>query len=257
MSDLGMAAEPGQPQAATVVTSAVSLPLATLVRGAEQLAAGAKRRIEDSPVARGRHLRQLAREPLPVLWDVHPSARNASQRELGLESVAVEQIRGTAVDGAQRAGDFKPPPALRGSNWRGRWNRIRTAVNQLVALPPVDLLKTGDEYWVVDGHNRVAAALAAGQVAVDASVVELLLPGGPRPEPVSGRIGSYIAEGMRDVRAAGEGRLSRTASPAIDLDTTEAMRRDAALAAFGDPDPASTTQQRESGATTGEDGDPA
>jgi hypothetical protein len=42
------------------------------------------------------------------------------------------------------------------------------------ALPPVQLYKLGDRYYVVDGHHRVAAALSLGQLEIDAVVTEYL-----------------------------------------------------------------------------------
>lgn len=210
--------------AAGTVAQAVTQTTASIVRGAGELAAGAARRFEERPGARSRRLQRAAREPLPVLWHEHPEAINAPRRDLGLLQVPLEQIRGTAVEGAQRGGDFRPIPSLRGANWEGRWQRIRNAVNNMVALPPVDLLSTGDEYWVVDGHNRVAAAKLLGQMALDASVMEVLLPGVPRATPPSS-LGSYLMDDMREVRAAGEGRHSRTAGVTLDLEGSEAIRR--------------------------------
>jgi ParB-like chromosome segregation protein Spo0J len=40
-------------------------------------------------------------------------------------------------------------------------------------LPPVQLLRAGGDYWVVDGHNRVALAREGGQLWIDADVTEL------------------------------------------------------------------------------------
>jgi hypothetical protein len=212
---------------ASLVRGAGSLAVGAgnLAVGAGSLAVGAARRFEDRPAARARQAGRTSRDPLPVLWEVHPGARNAPRRDLGLLTVPLEQIRGTAVEGAQRAGDFKPIPRLRGTNWQSRWHRIKSAINRLEALPPVDLLKAGDEYWVEDGHNRVAAALELDQVALDASVLELLLPGLPR-EDVPTDAGRYLVEAMRELRAAGEGRRSSTAAPSLDLEATEALRRD-------------------------------
>ncbi|MDQ3870709.1 MAG: hypothetical protein M3301_03720, partial [Chloroflexota bacterium] len=136
---------------------------------------------------------------------------------LGVQTVPLDSIRGTAVAGpVQRRGDFLPLPKLRGRNWEARWQRIRRAVERLEYLPPVDLIKYGDDYWVVDGHNRVAAALQAGAVAIDASVIELRRPGAGR----SAKVGSLapLAQQGRDLRAAGEGRLSRTALPRDELE---------------------------------------
>jgi hypothetical protein len=210
---------------AGAVADHVGAPLASILRGAEQLASGAARRLEDRPGARARRLRRQAREPLPVLWQEHPEALNAARRDLGLVQVPVDLIRGTAVEGAQRGGDFRPIPRLRGSNWEGRWRRIKNGMNRMESLPPVDLLRTGDDYWVLDGHNRVAAAKYLGQDALDASVVELRLPGAPRSDSTTEGVGQYLADDMREVRAAGEGRHSRTSGPTIDLEETELLRR--------------------------------
>jgi hypothetical protein len=211
-------------KAVTHTTVTIFRGAGSLAVGAGSLAVGAARRFEDRPAARARQAGRTSRDPLPLLWEVHPAANNAARRDLGLLTVPLEQIRGTAVEGAQRGGDFKPIPRLRGTNWQGRWHRIKSAINRLEPLPPVDLLKAGDEYWVLDGHNRVAAALELDQVALDASVLELLLPGLPR-EDAPTDAGMYLVDAMREVRAAGEGRRSRTAAPSLDLEDTEALRR--------------------------------
>jgi hypothetical protein len=124
---------------------------------------------------RQRRLGRLNKTPLANLHVLHPEVRNASPRELGMRFVRIEEIAGTAVAGIdQRGGDFLPLEPFRGPNWRGRWQRISHAVDRLESLPPVDLVKFAGEYWVVDGHNRVAAVLYTNGVGVDAMVTELL-----------------------------------------------------------------------------------
>ena len=44
------------------------------------------------------------------------------------------------------------------------------------ALPAIEVYALGEEYYVVDGHHRVAAARALGQLYLDALVHEFLLP---------------------------------------------------------------------------------
>jgi hypothetical protein len=196
-------------------------------------ASGANRIIGERPGARVRHVREMGHEDLVNLWDVHPEARRASIRELGLQSVLVSQITGTAVEGApQRGGDFLPLKGRRSDDWRGRWQRILEANERLEVLPPIELIKFGDGYWVVDGHNRVAAALYNGQVELDAVVEELRLPGmsNDRSEPAPSM--APVLEGSLDLRAAGTGRLSRTASRPDDLQGVQrAHERDAEMAA--------------------------
>jgi hypothetical protein len=121
---------------------------------------------------------RAGREPLPNLFDLHPETAASPRRELGVLTIPVDEIRGTAVEGpVQRGADFKPLPVLRGSNWRGRWQRLQAAQQRLAVLPPIDVLQTDEGYWVVDGHNRVALALEVGQDDIDASVTRVRLPG--------------------------------------------------------------------------------
>ena len=193
-------------------------------RSVEGIASGARRMIGERGGARVRRVRRMAREPLVNLWDVHPEAHRASIRELGFQGVPVERIKGTAVEGApQRGGDFLPLRDRRSDDWRSRWQRLLRAVDELVALPPIELIKFGDDYWVVDGHNRVAAALYAGQDEIDSVVQELRLAGMPaeRPALIAG-----VLEGSMDLRDAGAGRLTRTVSRPVDRLPMQSSDRD-------------------------------
>jgi hypothetical protein len=159
--------------------------------------------------ARARRLRRLNRRPLPNLYDIRPETRTAPKRELGVTTIPVSAVRGTAVEGPpQRGGDFLPLPALKSANWQNRWQRLREAQRRLVVLPPIDVLQTPEGYWVTDGHNRVAAALYGGQDEIDASVTHVHVPGNVEPEVAAGSLESVLAD-SRQVRAAGQGRLTR------------------------------------------------
>jgi hypothetical protein len=172
----------------------------------------ATRQILESQAARNRRLKALAREPLPNLFDLHPDARLAPVRDLGLQTILVDQIRGTAVDGpAQRGSDFLPLPPFRSANWRARWERIRAAQQGLSILPPIDVLETADGSWVVDGHNRVAAALYAGQPDIDAVVKHVRLSGEEWADPVQGSMAAILADNV-ELRAAAAGQLTPGAS---------------------------------------------
>jgi hypothetical protein len=208
-SGLAEAASTLAGSAAAPVAGAASSVARPILHEVDELRMEARRRLDDRPGARIRRVRRMGARPLPNLYDLYPEVRRASMRELGVQTVAIEEICGTAVEGpVQRGGDFLPTRERRGSDWLARWERIRRANEKLAILPPVDLVKVADCYWVVDGHNRVAAALYNGQIAIDAVVVELRLPGvAATSEPT--RIAEYL-QSTRDIRAAGEGRLSRT-----------------------------------------------
>jgi hypothetical protein len=175
----------------------------------------------------GRRLKRQAREPLLNLYEAFPEARLAAPRELGLRFVPVEEIAGTAVAGvAQRGGDFLPLKPFRGENWAARWQRICVATDRLQPLPPVDLIKFGGEYWVVDGHNRVAATLYAKGVGLDAMVTEMVPLDGKTSERPSS-LASYLGQGI-ELRAAASGHrpamgTRQTDQAAIEItDTDEA-----------------------------------
>jgi hypothetical protein len=51
--------------------------------------------------------------------------------------------------------------------------RIDTAYYQDVSLPPVNLVKIGENYFVEDGNHRISVARMRGQQFIDAFVTEL------------------------------------------------------------------------------------
>lgn len=194
--------------AASVAADSMGSVARPIIHEVEGLATGARRRLDERGRARKRSAsRGDPSEPLKLLYDVHPEARRAAPREIGLKIVPIESILGTAVEGpAQRGSDFLPLKPRRGADWRGRFQRIQKALERLDTLPPVDLLRFGDGYWIMDGHNRVGAGLLLGQVAVDASVTDLRMPG---TTATASRIAPYL-EGSGDLRAAGTGRRRPT-----------------------------------------------
>jgi hypothetical protein len=92
-----------------------------------------------------------------------------------LRAVLIECIRGTASasNATSRRHDFLPLNHREPADWQHRWSRLLSATRDQAILPPVVLLKTGGDYWVVDGHNRVALAMESGQRWIDADVTEL------------------------------------------------------------------------------------
>jgi len=143
------------------------------------------RSIVERPGMRVRRIRRLGRTPLPYLNDIHPDVYHARPVQVGLSTIPVDEIAGTAVGGGdQRGGDFLPLKRFRGRNWATRWQRLRRAQDGLAILPPIEVVKHGDRYWVVDGHNRVGLALYSGQPEIDATITELVAPGERRTEPI-------------------------------------------------------------------------
>lgn len=215
--------------AASVAADSMGSVARPLIHEVEEFASGAKRRLDERGRARKRNsLRGDPSEPLKLIYDVHPEARRGAPREVGLKIVPIESILGTAVEGpAQRGSDFLPLKPRRGADWEARFRRIQAALERMDTLPPVDLLKFGEGYWILDGHNRVGAGLKLGQVAVDANVTELRMPG---TRGTASRIAPYL-EGSGDLRAAGTGRRRATS---VGRESVEPSRLAAERRAFHD-----------------------
>jgi hypothetical protein len=178
--------------------TAVGAAAATVVGAARD---STTRRFEELPGARVRRVRRQAREPLKLLYEEHPDARSRTPRELGVRTIDVADIAGTAVGGArQRGGDFLPLKPFRSMNWQARWQRLNRAAQTMATLPPIDVLLYDDRYWVIDGHNRVAQALYSGQASIDADVTELVAPGRQRSDPPES-FASFVDD-SRELRAA-------------------------------------------------------
>jgi hypothetical protein len=153
--------------------------------------------------------RPFRRGPLPSLYDVHPGAGRATRHARGLRVIPLAAIVGTARHPTQNTADFRPLLQLRGKNWESRWRRISAATRRLEILPPIEVFQVGGAYWVIDGHNRVAAALRNGADSIDAAVTELRLPGeaGHAHGPSSA---ATSFTGSDELRQAAAGRQSRT-----------------------------------------------
>ncbi len=86
----------------------------------------------------------------------------------GMQEVPVRQIIGS-VD---RFRDFDRAFLPRHARSAGRWQNVDRAYHQDVRLPPVQLYKVGDVYFVKDGNHRVSVAREHGVEFIDAEVIE-------------------------------------------------------------------------------------
>jgi hypothetical protein len=111
------------------------------------------------------------------LEEVRARLNVRGQRYLGLKPVPLNNIIGSEG----RYEDFDRHFLPRSDTLKHRWSRIDRAMQEAVHLPPVDLYKIGDVYFVRDGNHRVSVARQMGADFIDANVVELLvdIPLGP------------------------------------------------------------------------------
>ncbi|NPV75087.1 MAG: hypothetical protein HPY59_01805 [Anaerolineae bacterium] len=94
------------------------------------------------------------------------------QRYIGLRQIPLDQIIGSVG----RYRDFDRAFLPRHAYTSGRWINIDRAHLQDIILPPIEVYKIGDAYFVKDGNHRVSVARERGQVEIDAYVIELDVP---------------------------------------------------------------------------------
>ncbi len=94
------------------------------------------------------------------------------QRDIGLQTVPLDKIVGSV--GRYRDFDRAFLPTQRQTT--ERWVNIRRAHYRAVSLPPVELYKIGEVYFVKDGNHRISVARERKQVDIDAYVTEIDVP---------------------------------------------------------------------------------
>jgi hypothetical protein len=93
-----------------------------------------------------------------------------SERRIGLQVVPLEAIVGTVDRGRDFDRRFRPTSG----RVRSRWEHIAVATRRGESMPPIDLAKVGEIYFVRDGHHRVSVARAFGRADIDAYVTEVV-----------------------------------------------------------------------------------
>lgn len=99
-----------------------------------------------------------------------------NQRHLGQREVPIAAIVGTVG----RSG-LRDTRRLKHLARTPRYRAIRAALGEGAIMPPVDLYLLAGNYYILDGHHRVAVARELGALEIDATVVEFL----PRAEPAA------------------------------------------------------------------------
>lgn len=132
----------------------VQLQLVALYRRAR--AQGWRRTLWSQLAHRSNSLRQLPAQP-----------PGEPAREPKVRAVPLARIVGSE----DRTRDFDRGFAPLQEHTRTRWLNVATAWALGQALPAVELIQIGDDYYVRDGHHRISVASAFGQSAIDAQVL--------------------------------------------------------------------------------------
>ncbi|NWF69393.1 MAG: ParB N-terminal domain-containing protein [Chloroflexi bacterium] len=107
-----------------------------------------------------------AKRQLNTLADM--KERVLDQHYIGVQTVALKAIRGSENRTREFDREFNPLADF----VEQRWVSVASAQLKGVKLPPVELIKVGDSYYVRDGHHRISVAQARGQYDIEAIVVE-------------------------------------------------------------------------------------
>ncbi len=115
-------------------------------------------------------LNRLSRQPVQLC--AFSDARKAMNPSvLGprtLQEIPLRRIVGSVG----RARDYTPSFLPRRAGDEARWVRVRQAV-ETSGLPPLELYRLGDDYFVQDGHHRVSVLRSLGVKTAEAYVIEV------------------------------------------------------------------------------------
>lgn len=101
--------------------------------------------------------------------DIKTRLRLREESYKGLQDVPLERIVGSVG----RYRDFTSSFLPRGSTSQDRWSRVYAQVHAMEGVPPVELYKVDDVYFVRDGNHRVSVARQLDQKTIQAHVTEL------------------------------------------------------------------------------------
>ena len=97
---------------------------------------------------------------------VASSSTIRARHATGLQIVPIRQILGSEGRGELFDAGFHPVR----THTELRWRHVARAGLAGITLPPVELIRIGDAYFVRDGHHRISVARAFGQKDIDAVV---------------------------------------------------------------------------------------
>lgn len=105
---------------------------------------------------------------LVPLHEITRRLRPEGESYRGMQEVPTNQIVGSM----DRWTDFDRTFLPKGRHTKSRWRRVDEAYYADIRLPPIQLYKVGDIYFVKDGNHRVSVARERGVEFIDAEVIE-------------------------------------------------------------------------------------
>jgi hypothetical protein len=114
------------------------------------------------------------------------AAGREGQAAAGEREIPLDRVIGSA-SGKAKLTEFDPGFLPLSPRMRDRWMRVYTTMTEGGDMPPIDVYKVGDNYYVSDGHHRVSVARSLGRQTIPARVTEVRTraPIGPDVDPAA------------------------------------------------------------------------
>lgn len=120
-------------------------------------------------------------------------------RDRGLHDIPITKIVGSVGKGHAFTRSLWPKHARQ----KERWKRVYTLVRGVQGLPPIDVYKVGDVYFVIDGHHRLSVARQLDVSRIEAHVIEFVSPIPLSVDNVDALVAPARRRSGRDVPQAG------------------------------------------------------
>ncbi len=101
--------------------------------------------------------------------DVCHHVKAADAVKQGVQEIPLDAIVGSVGRYKDFTRDFLP----KHDSDIERWARVRTAVMDMAGMPPIDVYKVGEVYFVIDGNHRVSVAREMGAKTITAHITEV------------------------------------------------------------------------------------
>lgn len=101
--------------------------------------------------------------------DVRKKLKVTGEAERGLHEIPVDAIVGSVG----RYKDFTRTFLPKQDSTEERWARVKSVMTGMVGLPPIEVYKVGDAYFVRDGNHRVSIARQMNVPTIPAYVTEV------------------------------------------------------------------------------------
>lgn len=117
--------------------------------------------------------RAFRRKLLRLGQKTHLAGFNMAQHsghrvDIGVREIDVAQIIGSVSNNRNFDDQFNP----RNIASQERWSRLYIGYLQGDPIPPIDVYKIGDTYYVEDGHHRVSVSRNIGRDFIEAHIID-------------------------------------------------------------------------------------